>query len=625
MTSDYWERFNRGRVSRRALVRGGAITGVGIAGIALVGCGSNNNKNTGNANSAANSNNAATKAAAASAAAPASTSGNGGGTPRAGGTAAPVAGKRGGAMKLSKSAKDTGLDPQITVTNPLHECKAYNHSHTYRFSTNEILFDAAVSYEQTDPTTLVFHLRPGLTFGDQVPNGAAGRPMTSDDFAYTYGRFPTTLAKDQSQVNQIQWGWMDSFQTPDKQTVVIKQKTPFASNLAAMGSMSFGIVAREVVEANNGRLDNVLNAGGGPYQLTQRDDTGTKYVRNTKYYKHDNPSPTYLPDAPFIDEWDERIISDSAAVKAAFLSGDLDILDTSEVPIDKQVAAELAKSNGITVVNAPANTHLIMAMDQVKWTDARLRQAISLTIDRDAFISNLYLGDGLYGGPVSAGFTQGTDNFAFAQADLKKYSQYDPKQAKDLWSAAGGNQAFPNGLKMTTMQAIPLFANATQFIADGLKKALGIQVNVEVVDPATYVAKATAPTKDWDLFVAYELSLLTIPDYNALTHYVPQGYGAIFGNLKPDSSNPQVAQLAKQIADMYTKQASTLDYPTRKQAMDDLQKFLLTNFAPVLPLPVQATAYGAFRNRVKNFPVHDFQYPTSSSSALRVQDIYLES
>lgn len=622
MAEEYWARYQRARVNRRAVLRGGAAFGVTAAGIVLAGCSSGGNNNKGNANTATQSASASASAAAASATAAATAAL--GGTPRPAGTAAPVAGKRGGTIKLSKASKDTGLDPQITVTNVIHPTKAYNHTHTYRFSTNEILFDAATSYEQVDPTTLVFHLRKGLTFGDKVPNNAAGREMTSEDFAYTFGRFPEALTKYQSQVNQIQWGWMDSFQTPDKLTLVIKQKSPFASNLAAMGSMSFGIVAREVVEANGGRLDNVLNAGGGPYQLVQRDDSGTRYVRNTKYYQHENPSPTYVTEGPYIDEWTERIIADAATVKAAFLAGDLDILNTAQVPVDKQVAAELQKSPGVVVAKAPANTHLIVALDQIKWTDVRLRQAVSLAIDRDAFIANIYLGDGLYGGPVSAGFTVGNNNFALTQDQLKTYCKYDPKQARQLWDQAGGNQAFPNGLKFTTMQAIPLFAQATQFIANQLKQVLGVNTNIETVDPATYVAKATAPTKDWDLFVAYELSLLTIPDYNALTHYVPQGYGAIFGNLRLDSPNPQVAQLAKQVQELYTKQYTTLDYPSRKQAMDALQKFLLEQFAPVLPLPVQATAYGVYRSRVKNFPVNDFQYPPSSSSYYRVQDMYLE-
>lgn len=622
MASDYWMNLNRRRLSRRAVVRGGAVAGASAFALAIAGCSSSNN-NTSGGNATANK--AATSVAppatpAAGAAAPSSTpltTAGGAATRAAATTATASAGKRGGTIHLSKAQKDTGLDPQVTVTNPLHEAKAYSHTHTYRFSTDEVLFDVATAYEQTDPTTLTFKIRDGVTFQDTPPMN--GRALTSEDIAYTFSRFPITLKNNASQVNQIQWGWMDSFQTPDKQTLVIKQKFPWASNLAAMGSISFGIVAKEAVEANSGNLGNVMNAGSGPYMMTKRDDTGTKYVRNAKYFQHTNPSPTYLVDGPYIDSWEERIIADGAAVKAAFLAGDLDLLDTSAVPVDKQLADELAKTSGVTVAKGPANTHLIMAFDNVKWTDMRLRQAVSLAIDRDAFIKTIYLGDGLYGGPVSAGFT----TLAFTQDQLKRYEQYDPKKAKELWGAAGGPSAFPS-IKMVTGQFIPLFAQATEFVADNLRRNLGVDVKIDSVDGATYVAKAVAPQKEWDLFIAYELSLLTIPDYNALTHYVPEGYGAIFCNLKHDSPKPEVAQLADQITRLNTAQASALTLADRKPAMDALQQFLLESFAPALPLPVQATAYGAYRTRVKNFPANDFMYPTSSASAIRVQDLWLE-
>ena len=38
--TNYWERLNSGRVSRRSLVRGVGIGAAGLAGAALIGCGS---------------------------------------------------------------------------------------------------------------------------------------------------------------------------------------------------------------------------------------------------------------------------------------------------------------------------------------------------------------------------------------------------------------------------------------------------------------------------------------------------------------------------------------------------------------------------------------------------------
>jgi ABC-type transport system substrate-binding protein len=182
---------------------------------------------------------------------------------------------------------------------------------------------------------------------------------------------------------------------------------------------------------------------------------------------------------------------------------------------------------------------------------------------------------------------------------------------------------------MITMQAIPLFATATQFIAEALKKNLGVNVDVQVVDPATYVAKAVggygekAP-KEWELFVAWELSLQSIPDYNALAHYIPTGYGAIFGNLRPDSPNADTAAYALKMLSLWNAQAQELNPETRKQKMVDLQRAILDSYGPAVPLPVAATAYQPYRDRVKNFPVNDFMYSNSGAGSMRVQDMYLE-
>lgn len=597
MEERYWDRYWRRRLSRRHVIAGGATLAAGSAAI-LAGCGDDDDDDGGDATPKPGE---PTKAAESPTAA---------------------AGKKGGTLRLSKAAPDTGLDPHIVVTNPIHPAKAYSHMWTYRPSTKEILFDLATKYEQADPTTLVITLREGVKFQADV---AGGRALTADDVAYSFNRLPSMLAKG-SQVNGIQWSWMEKAEAVDAKTVRIKQKNPFASNLLALGSSALCVVAREVVEASGGDLQKVMNAGSGPYKMTKREPTGTRYERNPAYYTHENPSATYVKDGPYIDVWEESIIADAATVKAKFIAGELDILNTAQVTVDKLVADELAKSSGVKVAKGPANAHLIMQFDNFKWTDKRLRQAVWMAFDRDQFIKNIYLGDGLYGGPVADGFAK--DGLALSQDELKKAQKFDAAEAKKLWDAAGGPQTFPS-IKMITQQAIPLFATATQFIAEALRKNLGVDVKVEVVDPATYVAKAVGgyaekKPKEWDLFVAWEQSLQSMPDYNALVHYIPTGYGAIFGNLRPDSPKQETAALATQMLQLWNAQAQELNVEARKQKMATLQKTILESYGPAVPLPVTATSYAPYRDRVKNFPVNDFMFGNSGTGYFRVHDLFLD-
>ena len=593
MENRYWERYSRRRLGRRTFVAGGATAVAGSA-LVLAGCGGNDGGSA-----------TATPAGSSATAAPSQA----------------AVGRRGGTIRVAKASPDTGLDPHITVTNPIHPAKAYSHLWTYQSSTKSVLYDLATKYEQIDPLTLRVTLRPGVKFQPEVANG---RALTSEDVAYSFRRFPVALTKG-SQVNGIQWSWIDKIESPDPQTVVIRQKNPFASNVVALGSSAFAVVAKEAVEANGGDLVKVMNAGSGPYKMVKRDATGTRYERNPAYYVHDNPSPTYLQDGPYIDAWEEPIIPDPATVKAKFMAGELDVLTL--VNIDKLVAQELGREKGVQVAKGPSNGHLVMQFDNYKWTDRRLRQAVWMAIDRDAFISNLYVGEGLYGAPVADEFAK--DGFAPTQAELKKLQPFNAVEAKKLWDAAGGPTTFPT-LKMVTMQAIPIFATSTEFIKTQLEKNLGAKVEVEVVDPATYVARAVAgfaekAAKPWELFVAWETSLQTIPDYNALAHYIPVGYGAIFGNVRQDSPKPETAALAVKMQDLWNKQAQELNTEARKQKMNDLVKAIFDESGPATPLPVPQYAYAAYRDRVKNFPAKDFMYFNAGAGLYRVQDLYLDS
>jgi ABC-type transport system substrate-binding protein len=593
---NYWTRRRSG-VSRRRFLAGSAVTAIGSAAI-LAGCGDDDN---------------------GAADTPTPTD------PATNGTPTQAAGRRGGTMRLVKAVPDTGVDPAITSTFLLHTSKVYSHTHLYQASTGEILFDLAVSYEQVDPTTLTFKLRPGVNFQADVANG---RAVTSEDLAYSWSRYPDALKNLGSQFNAINWGWMDvsqgaTFETPDAETITIKQNKAFADNIAAMGNAQFAIVAREMVEGSpDGTLRNVLNAGSGPYRMTRRESTGTRFERNPTYHVKQEPiSPTFVADGPYIDTWEERIIADSGAAKAAFIAGEIDILNTALVPVDRIVAQELRGQSGVQVLEAESVDHLILAFDAVKWTDPRLREAISLAFDRDKLIRTVYLGDGIYGGPVSSGFK----DLAFTQEQLKEKQRFDPARAKALWAEADGNSRFNGGrLKITTNAGIPLFPTVGRFIAEELRTHLGLDVEVEAVDGNTYTAKAVAPVKEWDLFVAYHLGVNTIPSFNALTHYVPSGFGGIFPNLRLDSQVPEVAQLARQVQDLYDAQAAAIDPAERKVAMDALQNFLLDNHAPSLGLPIQKTKCQPIRTRVKNFPVNDFVWGAASANEIRVQNIYLE-
>jgi hypothetical protein len=110
-----------------------------------------------------------------------------------------------------------------------------------------------------------------------------------------------------------------------------------------------------------------------------------------------------------------------------------------------------------------------------------------------------------------------------------------------------------------------------------------------------------------------------IPDYNSLTHYLPNGFGGNSWNFKENSDNPDVAKLAKEMTRLGDLAGAALKAEDRKAKLDAVQKFAMTNFVPWLSMPVAATAYSIVRKTLRNYPHAD----TPTGFALRVHDLWI--
>src|SRR5690606_41266986 len=98
-------------------------------------------------------------------------------------------------------------------------------------------------------------LRGGVTF----PNG---RELTSADVKYSLERI---LDPETGSTKRNNYAAIESIETPDEHTVVLRLSQPNSALLAHLASTSASIVAREVVEAN-GDLS-AADGGSGPFLL----------------------------------------------------------------------------------------------------------------------------------------------------------------------------------------------------------------------------------------------------------------------------------------------------------------------------------------------------------------------
>ena len=75
----------------------------------------------------------------------------------------PDAAKRGGTLKNWKTEEDAGLDPGVFhVNNTEVIISTMTQPYTYQPTKNLIAMDGMVGFEQVDPTTFVWSVRPGM-------------------------------------------------------------------------------------------------------------------------------------------------------------------------------------------------------------------------------------------------------------------------------------------------------------------------------------------------------------------------------------------------------------------------------------------------------------------------------
>ena len=302
----------------------------------------------------------------------------------------------------------------------------------------------AESWRAVDERTWEFKLRRGVTFHD-------GSAFTAADVVATFERVPAIPNNPNSYAPNLRT--IARTEVIDLYTIRLHTDRP---NPTLPGQLTniFIISARLAAtpaEASSSRIA----IGTGPYRLVSfRYGEGMTVERNESYW---GPKPAYA-------RLQVRVITNNAAREAALLAGDIDLMEN--VPPDD--VQRLRADPAITVFARPADRVVYLlpnvAADTLKLLmdkdgkplpanplrDLRVRQAVSLSIDRAALVDRVLSGQGV---PtiqlVPEGFLGWTPSLAPPKPD--------PAAARRLLTEAG----FPEGFRLT------VGCTSDRFIYDG--------------------------------------------------------------------------------------------------------------------------------------------------------------
>jgi len=393
---------------------------------------------------------------------------------------------RGGTLRYGTVTEVTNIDPHVYGGSAWKVLIGVLYSPLVTFdTTGEIVPALAERWEQPDAATIIFHLRPGVTFHD-------GSPLTVDDVVFSLNRIrdEVTGATLRSYLVDVE------ITKVDDTTVAVKKATPDASLLSVLALPEAAIVSKGWIESGV----NVKAAanGTGAFSLAEYEPAvRARLERNPTYF---------FPDEPLLDAVDFRMIKSDDARVSALRSGALDMIDF--VPW-KDIDV-LGRMPNVTVDSASgAFMNLWFNATRAPFDDPKVRRAIAFAIDREAISRAAFFGHGapIYGAPTPP-------DSPYYNADLKGAVSFDPDKAKALLAEAGHADGLT--LELIVYQGLGIYTTTAQVIQANLKE-VGVDVSIRLVEWSDLVARKNGA--DYDAMI-YGVSMkLNDPD----------AYGYYFG------------------------------------------------------------------------------------------------
>ena len=437
--------YRRSGVSRRRFLGTAVAAGAGLAGAALIGCGSSTTKPAANAPAASS---------AGAAKGPTLKSIVGDGFAMREPDAVP---KYGGTLNYASGTPTiANLDPFSTTSGMGHQVASQTYSHLVHNThpadnRNKRVYypDIATSWEIKDPVKWTFKLRSGVKFHNVAP--VNGRVMTAEDVKYSIVRSST----DKASPYRGTLAAIKSVDTPDASTVVLTLSRFDAGLFGALADRMVWLIPKELVEAGGDIRQKQVGSGPFIFQRWEQ-DSRVVWKKNPDYY---------FKGIPFVDELNFLQIRENASRVAALQSGQAHLagVDGPDQPqfVGKK---EFVTEEFLTV----GTWSLMMNYKDPRFKDDRVRQALSLSFDPDIALKLDDDPKGRWRGILSAQ----NGEWALSQQELKDpkyFLKQDLQKAKQLMTAAGHPDGFTSKLLYRT--GFKSYEDFCQYMAEVTKKA----------------------------------------------------------------------------------------------------------------------------------------------------------
>lgn len=430
--------------------------------------------------------------------------------------------------------------------------------------TNEPRPGVAEKWEMSaDGLTYTFHLRPAARWSN-------GDPVTAEDFVFSMRRILTpALASEYSYFlhylkdgrafneGKIADAAAVGARAVDTHTLELTLEHPVPYFLALLTHQAYMPVHRASVE-KAGRFDDRTSpwakpgalVGNGPFELKTRQT-------NQRIVAERNPHYAGAV-APRLNAVEFLVMENSQAGDAAFRAGQAHVTDV--LPLSRVPAYREEKNPDLRTSPFISTGFLLFNTKKAPFTDPRVRQALSLAIDRRAVTGRVMRGGEL---PAQGFVPPGTAGYTPAPRKA-----YDPERARQLLKEAG----FPGGEGLPTIDAQYPTNDRTRSILEAVqemwRRELGVNVQVGNVEWKVFLDALTQRT--------YQIGFMAwVGDYIDPNTFLSMMLSDS-GNNRTDWANPKYDALL-------ARAEVTLDPAARTALLHEAETLLLDE-QPIVPL-----------------------------------------
>ncbi len=335
-----------------------------------------------------------------------------------------------------------------------------------------------------DRTLLTFHLDRGARWSD-------GRPVTSSDVLSSHR---AASSPEVAWVGSDVKEFITQVSAPDPHTVVYRFRRAYPYQL--MDAVEGNILPARAVDAipftewpKRAFLEAPVSSG--PF-LLKRYDRGAiiELARNPAYVR----APL-----PRLDSVVFRVIPDEATLLNELLTGGIDVMEN----VSPEAVARLEDSPRLRIVRVPDLSYTFVCWNTSRplFSEARVRRALTMAIDREAIIEGLLRGTGRpSAGPVLS--------FLWAHDSSLRPLDYDPGAARRLLRVAGWEDHDKDGIldrdgapfrfTLETNQGSTLRSDIVEMISAQLRQ-VGIEATPRILEFGAFIERHEK--HDFDAFV----------------------------------------------------------------------------------------------------------------------------